>query len=112
MNTIDCRDMACPLPVVTVRRALAEAAGKPLRVLVDDGPPRENVSRYCVNHGHTVTEERLDSGYALVIAGVAAETAASVSPTGPTVLLVTSDRLGDGPEELGRLRSSASSGGN
>ena len=103
MNTIDCRNMACPLPVVTVRRALAEAAGKPLRVLVDNGAPRENVSRYCVSHGYGVAEEQLDSGYALVITGLAAKTAASVSPTGPTVLLVASDRLGDGPEELGRL---------
>jgi selenium metabolism protein YedF len=105
MKTIDCRNMACPLPVVTVRRALEEAGAEGLRVLVDDGAPRENVSRFAGSRGYTVTEESVDGGFALVIggSGVPAAQAAAGAKAGRTVMLVASDRLGDGPEELGRL---------
>ncbi|RII25061.1 MAG: sulfurtransferase-like selenium metabolism protein YedF [Geobacter sp.] len=104
MKTIDCRNMACPLPVVTVRRALAEAPGETLQVLLDDGAPRENVARFAANRGFAVTETSVKDGVALVITGDAAPvTAGSGTAVGPTVMLIASDRLGDGPEELGRL---------
>jgi len=104
MKTIDCRNMACPLPVVAAKRALEEAPGEALRVLLDDGAPRENVTRFAVNRGLTVTETTLKDGVALVITGEAtvARNGGGVS-AGPTVMLIASDRLGDGPEELGRL---------
>ncbi|HEY6837886.1 MAG TPA: sulfurtransferase TusA family protein, partial [Geobacteraceae bacterium] len=37
MKVIDCRNMACPLPVVTVKRTLEEAGGDVVRVLLDGG---------------------------------------------------------------------------
>src|SRR5512138_3517692 len=104
MKTIDCRNMACPLPVVTVKRALEEAPGEALQVLLDDGAPRENVTRFASSRGLAVTETASKEGVSLVITG---ETTASRdgggTATGPTVMLIASDRLGDGPEELGRL---------
>jgi len=106
MQTIDCRNMACPLPVVTVKRALEGAGGESIRVLLDDGAPRENVIRFAAGRGYRVSEEIADGGYALVIDGVGsaeAEDAANPRKSGPAVILVASDRLGDGPEELGRL---------
>lgn len=104
MKTIDCRNMSCPLPVVTVKRALEEGGGEPLAVLLDDGAPRENVTRFVTGRGFTVTEETIAGGFSLVISGQPATRAAvAVSPQGGPVVLVASDRLGDGPEELGRL---------
>jgi selenium metabolism protein YedF len=107
MKIIDCRNMACPAPVVTTKRALEEAAGEAVRVLVDPGAPRENVTRFAENRGFTVSEAETDGGFALTITAsgtVAAEPVRIVAGEGrKTVMLVTSDRLGDGPEELGRL---------
>ncbi len=104
MKTIDCRNMACPLPVVTVKRALAEAPGEALQVLLDGGAPRENVTRFAVNRGFAVTETLVEGGVALEITGEATPAKAVIGrPVGPTVMLIASDRLGDGPEELGRL---------
>lgn len=104
MKTIDCRNMACPLPVVTVKRALEQAGGELLRVMVDDGAPRENVTRFATNRGFTVQETPVAGGYALEIAGQGtAIDHVSASKRGSTVMLIASDRLGDGPEELGRL---------
>lgn len=105
MNTIDCRGMACPTPVITVKKAL-EQAGE-LQVLLDDGAPRENVTRFARNRGCRISEQQdPNGGWMLTItapAGEAADAGTALS-TGPErVLLITSNRLGDGPEELGLL---------
>ena len=107
MKVIDCRNMACPTPVVTAKRALEEAGGAAVQVLVDSGAPRENVTRFATNRGFTVTEAETEGGFALTITapgGAVGEPVRSVAERGGrTVMLVASDRLGDGPEELGRL---------
>jgi selenium metabolism protein YedF len=106
MKTVDCRNMACPVPVVTAKRALDEADGEPVLVLVDPGAPRENVTRFARNRGYLVEESAVEGGFALTISGTGAagEPDAGKKPrNGTTVMLVASDRLGDGPEELGRL---------
>jgi selenium metabolism protein YedF len=103
METIDCRNLSCPAPVINVKKALQEHAE--IRVLLDDGAPRENVTRFSRNRGCRVTEEMDGSGWILTITG-AADSARPVSGAvsqGDRVVMITSDRIGDGPEELGRL---------
>jgi selenium metabolism protein YedF len=104
MKNVDVRGMSCPAPVVSVKRALEDAGGA-LRVLLDDGAPRENVKRFAQGRGYTVQEEATEGGFALTLtsSGESQPQAQSVPPKGPTVLLIGSDRLGDGPEELGRV---------
>lgn len=104
MKTVDCRNMACPLPVVKVKRALEESGGELLQVLLDDGAPRENVTRFAVSRGFTVSETPVEGGYLLAISGAGeAPGKARGMKNGPTVMLIASDCLGSGPEELGRL---------
>lgn len=105
MKVIDCRNMACPLPVVTVKRALEESGGEGIRVLVDPGAPRENVARFAVNRSCRVEEAEVEGGFALTISGGAGPVTvpAGKGKEGGVVMLIASDRLGDGPEELGRL---------
>ena len=106
MKTVDCRNMACPLPVVTVKRELEESEGGELIVLLDDGAPRENVTRFVRNRGYEVTEDVSAEGVAITISGGTGRLGKGAPvpvADGRRVLLVTSDRLGDGPEELGRL---------
>lgn len=100
MSELDVRGMACPAPVVAVKRAI-EAGDTELRVRVDDGAPRENIRRFAQNRGFTVSEEPQEGGFLLCLAGQPAAVAGSFGPG--AVLLVGTDRLGDGPEELGRL---------
>lgn len=107
MNTIDCRGQACPAPVIATKKALEES-GTSLCVLVDDGAPRENVGRFARNRGYQVTEVAAADGWSLQITGSAAveetvQRSAPSSTSGDRILLITSDRLGDGPEELGYL---------
>ena len=106
MKIIDCRNMACPAPVVTVKRALEEAEGDTVQVLVDPGAARENVTRFAVNRGHRVEEKELEGGYALTISAAelpGLSPSREISPGRPTVMLFGSDCMGEGSEELGRL---------
>lgn len=103
MKKIDCRDMACPAPVISVKKALEEDTE--LLVLLDDGAPRENVSRFARNRGCHVSEERVGTGWALSITAgpTALAPVVAASAGGDQVLLITSSCLGDGPPELGGL---------
>lgn len=105
MKEIDCRNKACPAPVVTTKKMLEESAGQPVRVLVDNGAPRENVTRFATGRGYSVMEESVADGWALTIT---AENDSSPLPAagatrGPATILVATDRLGYGPDELGKL---------
>jgi len=103
VNSLDVRGMACPLPVVSVKRALESAEGE-LRVLLDDGAPRENVRRFAEGRGYRVQEEPLEGAFAFTISGAAKKPEVAASErAGATVMLIGTDRMGDGPEELGRL---------
>lgn len=104
MKTIDCRNMACPRPVIETKKALAEHTA--LRILLDDGAARENVTRFLQNRGCSVSETADGDSWALIVHTTGdAGTPAVVeeSPRGACSFLITSDRLGDGPEDLGRL---------
>ncbi len=106
MNSLDVRGMACPLPVVSVKRALESAQGE-LKVLLDDGAPRENVKRFALGRGYQVQEEQLEDGFAFTITGgggaASKREPAPAERAGATVMLIGTDRMGNGAEELGRL---------
>ena len=105
MKTIDCRGLSCPEPVIRTKREL-EGSSEGVCVLLDDGPPRENVSRFARNRGYRVVETANGSGWSLELTSgtAAASPADDVScRTGERVLLITSDQLGSGPEALGHL---------
>ena len=76
---IDCKGMACPLPVVNAKKA-AEAlnTGDVLTVLVDNEIAVQNLTRFAEHKGFTVSaEKKSDKEYAVMmhISGTAAEEA-------------------------------------
>jgi selenium metabolism protein YedF len=103
MKIVDCRNLACPAPVINVKKALEE--GTDLQILVDDGAPHENVARFLRNRNYQVIEQRDGIGWLLTISGTLGNVGLIPIPSshGSRILLITSDRIGDGPEELGRL---------
>lgn len=107
MKTVDCRGQACPAPVIAVKKALEESP-EGICALVDDGAPRENVARFARTRGYRIAETPDAGGWSLLLTGSSAApvgmpASAAAPANGERVLLITADRLGDGPEELGRL---------
>ena len=66
---IDCRGMACPLPVVNAKKAAEElSAGDVLTVLVDNEIAVQNLTRFGQHKGFTVTaEKKSDREYAVIM---------------------------------------------
>ena len=62
-------------------------------------------SGFAQNRGYQVEESAVEGGFALTISGSAAgcPVAEEKPRGGKTVMFIASDRMGDGPEELGRL---------
>ena len=57
---IDCKGMACPLPVVNAKKAAEELhSGDVLTVLVDNEIAVQNVTKMAVSEGGEVTSEKL-----------------------------------------------------
>lgn len=110
-ETIDCRGLACPEPVLRVKAALEAAPAGAVSVRVDDPAARENVRRFAESQGCAV--EVRDDGPGWIVTAVPggacaqaqalaeSEAAAAPEPT-PTAVLITSDGLGPDPE-LGKI---------
>lgn len=105
MKSIDCRNMACPAPVLATKKALEEAGEQLVQVLVDAGAAQENVTRFAKGRGYLVDDQPTEGGVSLTIYrdGVNCPVAAEQLNSGTKVMLICSDRMGDGPEEFGRL---------
>lgn len=101
----DCRGLDCPAPVIRVKKALENAGGAAVRVIVDNGAPRENVLRFAATRRCNVIEEAVENGCQITILPESDVQLQQLPVTAgrQAVILVGSDRLGDGPDELGRL---------
>lgn len=104
MTTLDCRSHKCPHPVVETRKLLLAEPDSELTVLVGDEAARENVSRLATGKGYSVRAEETEGGFALVLSpgGKPAETEGP-AVQGKTVAFISSDAMGNGSDELGRL---------
>ena len=105
METIDCRALRCPHPVVEVRKRLIARPGEPINVLVGDETARENVTRLAKSQGYEIRTAAAEEGYALeLIPGVTAVALPLGAPvSGKTVVFIASEAMGSGSAELGRL---------
>lgn len=99
---IDARGLACPQPVLLTRKALEKA--DELTVIVDNATAEQNVSRLAEGHGLEVTVDKKGDGIYLRLTRPVQESVGNVPLLfEPTVLLVASDALGRGDDELGRV---------
>lgn len=110
---VDARGRACPEPVVLTKKALQEA--DELTVVVDNSTAEENVRRFAMSRKCMVQVERRDGESRLFIKkplhgeespGPPPRTPAEAphqGASGPVILVVASDRMGRGNDELGTV---------
>ena len=67
---LDCKGMACPLPVVNAKKAAEKlSAGDVLTVLVDNEIAVQNLSRFAEHKGFTVSaQKKTEKEYAVIMA--------------------------------------------
>jgi selenium metabolism protein YedF len=105
---LDCRDLACPGPVLRCKKCVEEEHPQTLTVTVDNQAARENVTRFLTTQGYAVTMTQRDGLFILSATSGAAPTAAAAPATSATpsssrktVVFITSDTLGRGDATLG-----------
>lgn len=104
---IDARGLACPQPVILVRKGLIDNSR--ITAIVDSETAQQNVTRMAVKSGCRVQEEKRADGIYLDIArGDAPFEEAETTPTasaatGPLVLTIPSEFMGRGDEQLGNI---------
>jgi len=108
---LDARGWACPKPVIETRKSLQSV--KSLTVIVDNKAARENVSRLAVKLGFQAQIEEKDDGtYVHIEQGTAQAIQETIkedefesceSVKGNIVLVITSDTVGRGSDELGGI---------
>jgi selenium metabolism protein YedF len=115
---VDARGRACPEPVVLTKKALETA--DEITVIVDNSTAEENVRRFAVSRKCTVQVERQGGESRLLIKkplhggdssgarkaeipGHAQDEALRQAASGPLVLVIASDRMGAGNDELGMV---------
>ncbi|HOO39553.1 MAG TPA: sulfurtransferase-like selenium metabolism protein YedF [Deltaproteobacteria bacterium] len=100
---IDARGLSCPQPVILTKKALEDHSE--IVVIVDNETAQENVKRMAQSQGCKVTIERRKGDIHLIISkGCSCEIPdAAGSTQGPLVIVIGSDTMGRGDDELGSV---------
>lgn len=109
MKIVDCRGLQCPQPLINTRNALQQEPVDAIEVLVDNPTSKENVARFLAKSGFAcrITEEgnvfRIHADRTGEAPAAMPEPEAfCTKPQGArTLVLVTTQTLGRGDDELG-----------
>ena len=111
MITVNAMGDNCPIPVIKTKKAMAALTGpETIEVLVDNEIAVQNVTKMASSSGGKVTSEKLgDAEYKVTIemegapAADGAEAVCAPDARDNTVVVVSSDRMGSGNDELGKV---------
>lgn len=115
MRTADTRGQLCPAPLIAAKRVLKEVGeGESFIVLTDNNTSYNNLVRFLSDNKTEVTTEEKDGEWKLTvkklsggISQVLAEDYCSPDiahfEKGDFTVVISSDRMGDGDDDLGRL---------
>jgi selenium metabolism protein YedF len=108
MKKIDARGLSCPAPVLETKAALETDQPGHIEVLVDNEPAQQNVVRFLKSQGYR-TQVTINGGTFSIVGTGGENTVPATRPEaaspgaegGRIMVMVTSDRMGHGDDELG-----------
>lgn len=113
MITVNAMGDNCPIPVIKTKKAMQELTGpETIEVLVDNETAVQNVTKMAQSSGGEVSSEKLgEKEYKIIIKmqgapeSVVGEAEVSCTPDrrDNLVVVVSSDRMGSGNDELGKV---------
>lgn len=105
-KVIDAKGLACPQPVILTKKAIEQQDR--VTVIVDNEPAVENIRRLGTKMGCTLDMEKKGDGtFHIHLSRKAGEGKGAAAPNagsgaaGPLVVVISSDRMGRGNDELG-----------
>lgn len=111
MVTVNAMGDNCPIPVIKTKKAMQALTGpENIEVLVDNEIAVQNVSKMAAASGGKVTSEKLgEKEFRVLIQMEGApelkeeEVTCNMDARGDTVVVISSDRMGEGNDELGKV---------
>ena len=110
MITVNAMGDNCPIPVIKTKKAMKALTGpETIEVLVDNEVAVQNVTKMAESSGGQVHSEKLGEAEYKVTIGmqgapeVQEDTACIPDAKGDLVVVVSSDRMGTGNDELGKV---------
>ncbi|MBU1054869.1 MAG: sulfurtransferase-like selenium metabolism protein YedF [Proteobacteria bacterium] len=103
---IDARGLSCPAPVLQTKAAIETEGVKEIEVMVDNEAASQNVSRFLENQGFKTFVKQKDTDF--IVAGTSEEQKLpkkekqSGSSEKKIMVMVATDRMGYGDDELGK----------
>ena len=121
-NTLDCRGLACPQPVLRCKEAISQSRPDRLVIVVDNQAARQNVTRFLGSQGYTVVHvQNAKDAFELTAEPAQGQSRGQDQPSPQNepfpkarsprpqssdqeaqLVLITSNRIGHGHDELGR----------
>lgn len=106
---LDVRGLACPAPVLKTKEVVEKEGPKEITVIVDSDSAKQNVSRFLSSQGFSVIVKEEKGGIKVI--GILQDGACSgrapveeqkEESEEKILILITSDKMGHGDDELGR----------
>lgn len=108
MKEVDARTLACPMPVVLTRRAIADDIdGEGVLVRVDDEIAAQNIEKMAGQCAWHCTRRELDGEIQLTVCASQIEQTektlvSAQAQTGDLVVAICADHMGEGDDALGK----------
>ena len=104
---LDCKGMACPLPVVTAKKTIEEFTEEGIvEVIVDNDTAVQNLLKLAAKSNFACASEKKSDDEFVVRIEVKPETAINNTEkekkAGPTTVVISSATMGSGDDELGK----------
>lgn len=101
MHTIDCKGLSCPQPVINTKKYFDSIEGGEATIIVDNEVAKNNISRFAENSGYSFTVEMKNEFYEIKVVKNNSIKDNINASKGKYTMVVGSDKLGGGAEELG-----------
>lgn len=103
MKQVNAIGDACPLPVIKTKKSLAEITEGQLEVLVDNDVAVKNVCRLAESEGCRFDIAEKDGIFHITLLKGEEQRTLSAAEAVKTVVALSSDTMGSGNDELGRI---------
>ncbi len=106
MNEIDARGLACPGPVLQTKAAIEEELQEDIKIIVDNEAAMQNVSRFLESQGFEASSKEDKSNFYVIgkrgdVSSQTAKEKKQETEQKKIMVMVATDRLGHGNDELG-----------